>query len=141
MKSKEPDFYLRVAAGVASVGGLVLVFVFQHFSFAEAASIQATPLTLFFINRTARFLLNDALAIVLIWSLFNNRRYVIFAIWVQVFGLVFFLLPYFMLKAWHPGYDGPLVSFMHRLVLNPTLLLLLIPAFYYQSRKQPEIKG
>ena len=50
---------------------------------------------------------------------------------VQLAGLVFILVPYLVLKLGFDAGNGPLVSFLHRLVLNPTLLLLLIPAFYY----------
>jgi exosortase F-associated protein len=74
------------------------------------------------------------LAILLIYALFYERKYVLFAVWVQVFGMVFVLIPYFIIKFNFPGYNGPLISFLHRLVLNPTLLLLLIPAFYYQKK-------
>lgn len=128
--------YLRLIVGTTSVVCLILVFVFQHFNFAGLLSFQGKPLALFIVNRTIRFFLNDAFAIALIWALFYRRKYVIFAIWVQIFGLVFFLIPYFVLKTLYPSYNGPLISFMHRLVLNPTLLLLLIPAFYYQLKSE-----
>lgn len=88
------------------------------------------------INRTVRFLLNDLFAIGLIYALFPERKYVIFALWVQLAGVVFILIPYFVLKYNLPSYNGPLISFLHRLMLNPILLLLLIPSFYYQKLSQ-----
>lgn len=115
--------------------GLVLVFVAQHAD--VAGRLGMTGMTAFYFNRTLRFLINDGLTIGLIWALFNNRQYVIFALWVQLFGMLTLLLPYFALKYFFPAYNGPLISFLHRLILNPTLLLLLIPALYLNMRNRP----
>lgn len=90
----------------------------------------------FILNRSIRFVLNDVLAIGLIFALFYERKYVIFAMVAQLMGMFLFLIPYFILKVNYPGYNGPLISFLHRLILNPTLLLLLIPAFYFQKQSR-----
>lgn len=127
----------RIAWGVFSVAGLIAVFLFQRVDVAAWVGFGETKLSHFLFNRTLRFLLNDALTIGLIYALFEERKYVIFAVYVQLTGLVFFLLPYFVLKLYFPSYNGPLISFLHRLVLNPTLLMLLIPAFYYQKFAAP----
>jgi exosortase F-associated protein len=123
----------RIAVGVFSVAGLVLVFLFQRQDVAVLLGVKENVWR-FIINRSIRFIINDGLAILLIYALFYERKYVLFAVWVQVFGMVFVLIPYFIIKFNFPGYNGPLISFLHRLVLNPTLLLLLIPAFYYQKK-------
>ena len=119
---------------VASVAGLVAVFLFQRIDLAAGLGFE-TSLSHFLVNRTFRFLLNDAFAIGLIYGLFGERKYIIFALYVQVAGMLLFLVPYFILKVYYQSYNGPLISFLHRLVLNPTLLMLLIPAFYYQRRR------
>jgi exosortase F-associated protein len=123
----------RIGIGVFSVAGLVLVFLFQRLDAAILMGVEQNVWR-FIINRSIRFIINDVLAILLIYSLFYERKYVLFAVWVQVFGMIFVLIPYFIIKFNFPGYNGPLISFLHRLVLNPTLLLLLIPAFYYQKK-------
>ncbi len=123
----------RIVVGVFSVAGLVLVFLFQRQDVAILLGVEENVWR-FIINRSIRFIINDVLAILLIYSLFYERKYVLFAVWVQVFGMVFVLVPYFIIKFNFPGYNGPMISFLHRLVLNPTLLLLLIPAFYYQKK-------
>jgi exosortase F-associated protein len=120
--------------GVLCATGLVLVFLFQRFDTAHLISNSFSHIHAFLINRTIRFIINDALAIGLIYALFAERRFVVFALWVQLAGVVLFLLPYFVLKLYFPSYNGPLISYLHRLILNPTLLLLLIPAFYYQKK-------
>jgi exosortase F-associated protein len=124
---------LRIALGALAVVGLVLVYLFQRVDVAALMGMEG-HYTQFIVNRSLRFLVNDGLAILLIHALFFERKYVLFAVWVQLLGMVFVLIPYFILKFYFQGYNGPLVSFLHRLVLNPTLLLLLIPAFYYQRR-------
>ncbi len=122
---------VRWVVGVLAITGLVLVFLFQRFDVAGTIGVEGNTWK-FLVNRSIRFVVNDILAIGLIYALFAERKYVLFAVAVQVFGMVFVLLPYFILKYHYPAYNGPLISFLHRLVLNPTLILLLIPAFYYQ---------
>lgn len=131
MMNRQTKF--RIVVGVFSVAGLVLVFLFQRQDVAILLGVEENVWR-FIINRSIRFIINDVMAILLIYSLFYERKYVLFAVWVQIFGMVFVLIPYFFIKFNFPGYNGPLISFLHRLVLNPTLLLLLIPAFYYQKK-------
>jgi exosortase F-associated protein len=123
----------RWLIGMLSVGGLLMVYLFQKTDFGAVLGLY-TPLHKFIFNRTVRFFLNDLFMIGLIYALFKEKKYVLFALWVQLAGVIFLLLPYFVLKINFPKYNGPLISYLHRLVLNPTLLLLLIPAFYYQQK-------
>ncbi len=123
---------IRLLVGGICIFGLVAVFLFQRWDIAGIVGID-TNINRFLFNRTIRFLLNDAFTIGLIYALFVERKYVIFSLYVQVVGVIIFLLPYFVLKIYFPTYNGPLISFLHRLILNPILLMLLIPAFYYQK--------
>jgi len=125
---------LRIVIGILCVTGLVVVFLFQEIDVAAQLGSDASAINRFLINRTIRFLMNDAFAVGIIYALFAEKKYVIFSLYVQLAGMVLFLIPYFILKIYFPGYNGPMISFLHRLVLNPTLLMLLIPAFYYQKR-------
>ena len=126
------DKLVRALVGGACLAGLLLVFLFQRTDVASLAGFEGKDVHRFLINRTIRFLANDFLMVGLIYALFRERKYVVFALWVQIVGMVFFLIPYFILKLRFPLYNGPLISYLHRLIMNPTLLLLLIPAFYYQ---------
>ena len=129
---------VRILVGVLSVAGLVAVFLFQRIDAAALMGSEGSTLHRFFINRTIRFLVNDAFAIGIIYALFEERKYIIFSLYVQLAGVVLFLIPYFILKFYLPNYNGPMISFLHRLILNPTLLMLLIPAFYYQRKLERE---
>ena len=123
---------IRILIGTLCALGLIAVFLFQGFPLAAILGVD-DKLTAFFINRTVRFFVNDILAIGLIYAIFRERKYLIFAIWVQLAGVFLFLIPYFILKYYLPHYNGPMINYLHRLILNPTLMLLLILAFYYQK--------
>jgi exosortase F-associated protein len=123
--------YLRLLIGVISVSGLILVFLFQHTAMIR---VDGSGVEVFLINKAIRYFLNDLFMIGLIYSLFHKRNYIIFSFYVQIAGVILFLLPYFILKLNYPGYNGPLLSFLHRLIINPLLMLLLIPAFLYQQQ-------
>lgn len=127
----------RFVLGAAAIAGLLIFFLRQRFDFAAMLFNVDDQLIRFLINRTIRFFINDAFAVLLIYALFGERKYVVFALWVQIVGVIFLLIPYFILKVNFPSYNGPLINFLHRIILNPTLVLLLIPAFYYQQRLQP----
>ena len=131
---KKGDFTVpQVVAGILAVAGLLTVYLFQRQNLSQLMGVSS-GINQFLVNRTIRFLLNDIFTIGLIYALFRERKYVVFAIWVQLAGTIFLLIPYFILKVQFPSYNGPLISFLHRLILNPTLLMLLIPAFYFQRR-------
>ncbi len=126
----------RIILGVISTTGLIAVFLFQHWNVAEHLGLNLTNNLKFIFNRSVRFVVNDLLAIALIHALFNKRRYTIFSVYVQLVGMFFILVPYFIIKLQYPSYNGPMINFIHRLIINPMLLLLLIPALYYQNTIQ-----
>lgn len=91
----------------------------------------------FVLNKLLRFLLNDLVTIALIQLLFQRAAYTKFAFGVMLFSLVFLLPAFFLANAM--SWPGAFVSMLHRLTMNPVLLMLLIPAFYYQvSRGEKE---
>lgn len=123
-----------------SLFGLVSVYLFQRIDVASVLGIKAEMWN-FITNRSVRFLLNDLFGILLIYALFQERRFVLFALFVQAFGLIFILIPYFFIRFTFGELNGPLISFLHRLVMNPMLVLLLIPAFYYQKISSDSAKS
>jgi exosortase F-associated protein len=129
------DLIRYLILGISLVG-LVAVFLFQEIDLARQLGMSGRSVDRFIVNRTFRFLLNDLFAIGVIYGLFHEKKYVLFSVWVQVVGTIVFLIPYFIVKLNYPSYNGPLINYLHRLILNPTLLLLLIPAFYFQKNSQ-----
>lgn len=117
----------------SAVTGLTCVYIFQN-SLDQFFNLSGfSGYKLFLMARAVRFLLNDILMILLIYGLFENKKYVLFAFYLQLVGILFVFMPYMIIK-YYTSYDGPLLSFLHRLIINPLLLLLLIPAFYYQEK-------
>ena len=127
----------RVILGGISLAGLGLVYVFQqvnyfYFFFPNGANANAV----FIFNKTFRLLINDLLCVVLILALFENRKFVKMAFLVLVIELLVILPLYFLIKLKTEGdseISSPLLSQIHRLIVNPMLMLILIAGFYYQK--------
>jgi len=137
----QPDFGRRVVLLIAALLGLCSVYFFQQFNYLDYLGSlwgsQFHPYSEFVFNKTLRYLLNDNLCILMIYSLFYKRSYVMLGIYVELFGLVILLPVYFILKLAFEGdteLSTPLLSFYHRLVINPTLMILLILGLYYQQK-------
>jgi exosortase F-associated protein len=122
---------LQIVTAVISCTALVAIFLFQQFDVAMHLGISERFMA-FAVNKSIRFILNDLFAIGLIFGLFGNRQFVSFAFLVQLAGMIVFLVPYLIIKYHLPSYNGPLINFLHRIIINPVFMLLLIPAFYYQ---------
>lgn len=124
---------VRLLVGLFSSGGLVSIFLFQSVNLAGFFHLELTYVQNFVLNRLVRFIFNDVFLLGIIFALFYRRQYLVFALWVQLFGVVFILIPYLVIKINAPYYNGPLINFIHRLIINPVLMILLIPAFYYKD--------
>jgi exosortase F-associated protein len=130
--------------------GLILIFLFQKVSYAglwnlfapQAFSIENVNVVFIF-NKTLRLILNDALCMLLIWSIFENRSYFRVAFLLFMTELVLVLPIYFFFKLRLEGpseLSSPLLSQIHRMVVNPLLMFLLILGFMYQ-RSITQIKS
>lgn len=121
---------------------LVLVFVFQRFNYAAALTSflpesfrVSHPNTVFIVNKTIRLVLNDVACMVLIYAWFKERKYLTLSFYLFLVE-VFLLLPiYFLVKLSLEGdseISSPLLSQIHRLIVNPLLMFLLMVGFVYQ---------
>src|SRR6267154_1313339 len=120
-----------------SLSGLALFYVFQqvdylHFFFAGAFGAN----TVFIFNKTFRLVANDLLCVVLIVALFEKKKYVRVAFLLFAFELVSVMPLYFWIKLTLEGdseISSHLLSQIHRLIVNPMLMVILIAGFYYQK--------
>lgn len=121
---------------------LVLVFVFQRFNYAVTLTAflpegfrVSHPNTVFIVNKTVRLVLNDVACMVLIYAWFKERKYLTISFYLFLLE-VFLLLPiYFLVKLSLEGdseISSPLLSQIHRLIVNPLLMFLLMVGFVYQ---------
>ena len=123
--------------------GLVLVYVFQDQLFSDPFSNFVYDPVLnnypdfnkwnYISNKAFRFILNDGFAILLIYGIFGKGDYVRFAALIFMIGFLILLPIYLVLviNYFHESYAY--LNHLHRLVLNPVLMMLLIPAFYAQK--------
>ncbi len=126
--------------------GLAIVYVFQEQLFYNPFSdylynpnkpyIPEYNTLLFCLSKAFRYILNDGFALLVIWGLFNNPRYIRFAVIVFFFGFLVLLPIYLFLAVNFFIETQSFLNHLHRLVLNPVLMMLLIPAFYYQNSLQ-----
>ncbi len=119
---------------------LVVVYVFQKFSYFHylfGQELSVHPNLVFIFNKSIRLILNDTACLVIIYALFFDVKYVRVGVWVQMLEM-FVLLPlYFVIKLSLEGdseISSPLLSQIHRLIINPTLMVLLMIGFYYQKQ-------
>ena len=138
---QEADLSLRARwlLGIVSVSGLLLIYLFQRFDWARFVGLSdLANIERFVVNRSIRFVINDVLGVLLVLSLFGKKSLAIIAMYVQVLGFVFVMLPYMILKLNYPSYNGPMINFLHRLILNPLLIYLLIFFFWYQKKNRQD---
>jgi exosortase F-associated protein len=125
-----------------SLIALFVIYLYQRFNyfnfFATQINIHLSENSsfIFIFNKTFRLLLNDAACFILILAIFQQKKFLRVAAIVFLFEFLFLLPIYFALKLSLEGdseISSPLLSQLHRLIINPTLMLLLIGGFFYQS--------
>lgn len=81
-----------------------------------------------------RYSLNSILSLALIYALFQDRDILKFSLLVYSAFLVIFLIAFFIILEYFP--DGSwLLFYVRRFLIQPILILLFIPGFYYQLQK------
>jgi exosortase F-associated protein len=127
----------RVLAGSVGLAGLALVFIFQQ---TYLSSITGPGFsnneTNFIVNRFLRIFLNDAFMLLILYALFADYKVLKLAVFIQVIDLAVLFPAYLVVKLTLEGdseISSPFLSQFHRLIVHPTLMILLIPAFYYQK--------
>ncbi len=100
---------------------------------ADFLSIPYPPvenLKLFF-GLFSRYFLNSALSLLLIYALFRDRDILKVSLFMYIFFLVILLGAFFIILEFFP--DGSwLLFYVRRFIIQPVLVLLFIPGFYYQ---------
>lgn len=125
-----------------SIALLISVYLFQRVSFAAILnevlpdSIQlVNSNTVFCINKAIRLILNDLACIIFIYAVFQKRIYLKASYYLFLIELLILLPAYLVLKLNLEGtseLSSPLLSQIHRLIVNPLLMFLLIVGFVYQ---------
>lgn len=116
-----------------SLAGIAVTYLFQDFSFLAAWNLGDQ--LEFILRKVLRVLCNDLFMLIFIAAWFKDRRITRLAIVIQIIDSLILLPVYLMVKLSIEGTEEisiPLLSQFHRLIINPTLMILLIPAIYFQ---------
>lgn len=92
------------------------------------------------LNLAFRYLLNTLISLALIWISFENKNYIKFS--VLLFSILFILgliLFWFIANGIQPK-DYMVLFYIRRFIIHPILLIVLIPAFYFQKINQKAVK-
>lgn len=127
----------RLSTIALALTGLALIYLFQYTDFLWLATGRRFGQEYHFIsNRMTRILVNDSCMLLLIYAIFRDQKAVRLAFFIQLIDL-FVLFPiYLLLKLPGEGVSelsSPFLSQFHRLIVNPTLMVLLIGGIYYQK--------
>jgi exosortase F-associated protein len=123
---------------------LVTLYIFQRFDYwltilrILELDQHYSPTTAFVVNKTLRLVFNDCACFVLIYAIFREKTYLKIAFYLLLIELFFVLPIYFVLKLQIEGpteISSPLFSQIHRIIVNPILMLLLMAGFWIQKRK------
>ncbi len=129
-----PDFGRRAALFSSGVLLLAFVYLFQKHNFWVGFE-GMHPNAIFAINRTARLTLNDLACFLIILAVFREKKYLKLAFFVFLVELLVILPVYLVVKLGLEGdseISSPLLSQIHRLIVNPMLMILLMAGFLYQ---------
>lgn len=134
----------RHAVIAAALLGLFLVYMFQRVNLLGilAGWLDQSPpsaTATFIVNRASRLIVNDLLCLVLVATIFHDKRFTRLALWVFL-GELFLLLPiYLVVKLSAEGpteISSPVFQPLHRMIVNPLLMIILIAGMYYQRRRE-----
>lgn len=138
MTSRKP---VRILLTCLGLGILLTMYLSQRFNFAALLlDVPSThPYLIFVFNKTLRLIVNDAACFIIILAIFQETRYLRLSFYVFLIELLLILPVYFFIKLSLEGdseISSPLLSQIHRLIVNPTLMILLMIGFFYQQHRR-----
>lgn len=91
-----------------------------------------------FSNLLFRYSLNSLLSIFIIYKLFSDKAILKIAVYLYVIiGLILIISFYVYLRSVKPDYM--ILFYIRRFLIQPVLLVLFIPAFYYQKKQNKSL--
>ncbi len=131
----------RVLFALVGITSILIIYVFQRIDYLEFLHFGRFDTTTNFIfNKVVRLILNDLSCILLIHAIFTEPKYNKVAFMLFSIELVLILPIYLFAKLSLEGpteMSSPILSQIHRLIVNPMLMAVLIASFYYQKKFAP----
>jgi exosortase F-associated protein len=133
-----------IAVGILFVL-LVAIRAFEDYLFYDPFSLYfkndylSLPFPVFnslslLISMGVRFGLNSIISLLIIYCLFKDWGLTKFAAVIYVFFFVLLITAFFVLVLFTDQYNNFVVFYVRRFLIQPLLLLLFIPAIFYQKR-------
>jgi len=91
-----------------------------------------------FLNLLLRYSFNSVLSLFVIYKLFTDKSIIKIALYLYVFiGLILIAALYIYMNSLKPDYM--ILFYIRRFLIQPVLLVLFIPAFYYQKNQNKSL--
>lgn len=140
---KENKF--KIVTAILVVIGFALIRTFERKLFydpfliyfnADFQSIPYPEVETFklFTGLFLRYFLNSSLSLLLIYVLFQDRDIFKFSLFVYSLFLILLLMAFYIILEYFPN-GSWLLFYVRRFIIQPILVLLFIPGFYYQLQK------
>lgn len=107
-----------------------LLYFKQEFYTTPFPSIN--PIKLFF-SLGFRYYLNSIISLLLIYILFKDSKIVKFSIFLYSMLGIFLMVSFFFVLTFFGKESMMTLFYIRRFIIQPILLILFIPAFYYQK--------
>jgi exosortase F-associated protein len=132
---------LSITSGAAA---LALVYILQRDLFysgfldsgAGTVKVEGFDAKKFAAGKLLRFLINDTGSLLIIFGLFRRKDFMRFGFRLFLVELLILLPAYLVMVTYAYESTRFFLQHLHRLVVNPVLMMLLIPAFYYQLHRE-----
>lgn len=83
-----------------------------------------------------RYLINMVLSLWILWILFKRENYINAALWVYLFAFIILMLFFFFLLEADSSFMKMTLFYIRRFLIQPMLLLILIPGFYFLKTRE-----
>jgi exosortase F-associated protein len=94
---------------------------------------NALPL---FFGMLFRYVLNTVLSLGIIYFLFKDKEMIKFASLLYVFFFVILIIAFFSILSFYGNQNNLMLFYVRRFLIQPILILLFIPGFYYQNKNK-----
>lgn len=125
--------------GLVSVRAFVEPFLYDPFINYFKGDYLKEPFPLlnyseYFLNISYRYWLNVLFSLGIIYAVFNKKETTIFALNLFLISFAILIVVLFCLLKYEITTNYLVVFYIRRFLIHPIILLLLIPAFFYQLK-------
>jgi exosortase F-associated protein len=100
----------------------------------QSQALPEIEWTAYVLNIFLRYVINMVLSVAILWLAFRDRGIVSFSL--LLFTIVFCALVPLFIVFWHTSAQGEYMTlfYVRRFLIQPLLIFILLPAFYYYRR-------